>query len=399
VLRGRLSGLAAPEAIENPPDKRAPFNFTAAAWAVAALALALRLAYAWRLGAPVPWLSVVSSALTTFALAALGLRLAGPLAGAAAAFIWAVLPVSIVAAIFHPSITYAAGAAAFSLYLFAEGEGRGGRVSELLWAGALAGAAAALSASALPLVAYYLLFSLYRTFRKRGGTARAFAWLGGFVPVVAAAATLEYLRVGKLFAHLGTALAAPVPFRPEGALLLKRLVADAAAMLFWDPLGFGFAVVVALAAGVYYLRSRREDALFYGGLLVFALAAYNFAPTSLRGYAPAALEPTGWLLAALPAAALGGAVIGDLWRRGERDDLRRWTASLGLAVIVAILFVNGNMPYAPLGLAILALAVIITVALAGFARRRAEASPRRFARAAAAAAILISLYPVVIIYL
>jgi hypothetical protein len=398
VLRRRLSGLAAPEAIENPPDKRAPFNFTAAAWAVAALALALRLAYGWRLGAPVSWPSVVSSALTTFALAALGLRLAGPLGGAAAAFIWAVLPVSIVAAIFHPPITYAAGAAAFSLYLFAEGEGRGGRVSELLWAGALAGAAAALSSSALPLVAYYLLFSFYRALRKNGGGARAFAWVGGLVPVTAAAAALEYLRAGKLFAHLGATLAAPAPFHPEAPLLLKRLVADAAAMLFWDPLGFGFAVVVALAAGAYYLRSSRNDALFYAGLLVFALAAYNFAPTSLRGYAPAALEPTRWLLAALPAAALGGAVVGELWRLGGSDTLRRWTASLGLAAVLAILFVNGNMPFAPLGLTMLALAVIITLALAGFARRRPEASPRRFARAAAAVVILISLYPVIIIY-
>lgn len=361
--------------------------------------MALRLAYGWRLGAPIPWPSVVSSALTTFALAALGLRLAGPLAGAAAAFTWAVLPVSIVAAIFHPPITYGAGAAAFSLYLFAEGEGRGGRVSELLWAGALAGAAAALSSSALALIAYYLLFSFYRAPRKNGGRARSFAWLGGFVPVTAAAAALEYLRAGKLFAHLGETLAAPAPFRPEAALLLKRLVADAAAMLFWDPLGFGFAVVVAFAAGVYYLRSRRGDILFYGGLLVFALGAYNFAPTSLRGYAPGPLEPTGWLVAALPAAVLGGAVVGELWRPGGRDALGRWTASLGLAAVLSILFVNGNMPFAPLGLSILALAVTTTLALTGFARRRGEAAPRFFARASAALVILIFLYPVVILYL
>ncbi len=331
-------------------------------------------------------------------MAALGLRLAGPLAGAAAAFVWAVLPVSVVAAVFHPPITYAAGAAAFSLYLFAEGEGRGGRVAELLWAGALAGAAAALSLGALALVAFYFLFSLYRALRRNGAGARAFAWLGGFAPMVAAAATLEYLRAGKLFAHLGNTLATPSQAYPEPALLIKRLVAGAAAMLFWDPLGFGFAVVVALAAGIYFTRERSGSALFYAGLLVFSLAAFNFTPTSLRGYAPGALDPTGWLWAALPAAVLTGAVAGELWRPAGRDALRRWTGALGVAAVLATLFINGNMYFAPLSLLALASAVVVTIALAGAGRRRPEAASL-LSRVAAVLIILISLYPIVILYL
>ena len=323
--------------------------------------------------------------------------MAGPLAGGAAAFVWAVLPASIVAAVFHPPVTYAAGAAAFSLYLFAEGEGRGGRVSDLLWAGALAGVAAAFSAAALALVAFYFLFSIYKAFRKNGAGARAFAWLAGFAPVVAAAATLEYLRAGQLFAHLRGTPATPPQFYPETTLLIKRLVAGAAAMLCWDPLGFGFAVVVALAAGIYFIKRRSGAALFYAGLLVFALAAFNFTPTSLRGYAPTALEPTRWLLAALPAAVLAGAVVGELWRPGGRDALRPWTGALGAAAVLATLFINGNMHFAPLSLLILALAVIITIALAGIGRRL-EPAPLLH-RAAAALIILISLYPVVILYL
>lgn len=358
----------------------------------------MRVAYAWRLGVPVPWVSAASSAVTTFALAALGLRLSGPLAGGAAAFVWAVLPVSVVAAVFHPPITYAAGAAAFSLYLFGEGEGRGGRVAELLWAGALAGAAAALSSGALALAAFYFLFSLYQAFLKKGAGARAFAWLGGFAPMVAAAATLEYLRAGKLFAHLGNTLATPSQTYPEPALLIKRLVAGAAAMLFWDPLGFGFAVAVALAAGIYFIRERSGAALFYAGLLVFTLAAFNFTPTSLRGYAPTALEPTRWLLAALPAAVLAGAVAGELWGPAGLNALRRWTGALGVAAVLATLFINGNMPFAPLSLLTLALTVVITIALAGTARRRPETAPP-LRRTAAALIILISLYPVVILYL
>jgi len=360
--------------------------------------LALRLAYAWRLGAPIPWPSVVSGAVTTFALAALGLRLAGPLAGGAAAFVWAVLPASIVAAVFYPPVTYAAGAAAFSLYFFAEGEGRRGYVSDLLWAGALVGVAAAFSSSALALVAFYSLFSIYRAFRRNGAGPRAFAWLAGFAPVVAAAATLEYLRVGQLFAHLRGTPATPSQFYPETALLIKRLVAGAAAMLCWDSPGFGFAVVVALAAAIYFIKRRSSGALFYAGLLVFTLAAFNFTPTSLRGYAPMALEPTRWLLAALPAAVLVGAVTGELWRPGGQNALRPWTGALGAAAVLATLFVNGNMHFAPLSLLILALAVIITIALAGIGRRRREPAPLLH-RTAAALIILISLYPVVILYL
>jgi hypothetical protein len=379
----------------HPPEK---FPLAAAA-AITFFAVILRLAYAWRLGVSPPWPPVIASACTVPALAAVAARLGGRLAGAAAAFFWAVLPASVVASVFRPAVTYAACAGAFSLYFFAVGTGYRSRASDALWAGALVAVAAAFNPGALALAAFYFLYSTYETVRKNGAGARAFAWLGGFVAVVAAAAALEYLRTGKAFAHLWETWAAPGHVYAETNLLIKRLVADAAAMLFWDPLGFGFAVVVALAAGVYFFKNRRGDALFYAGLLVFTLAAYNFMTTSLRHYAPTALEPTKWLLAALPAAALGGAVIGELWRAGGQAALGQWTGALGAAAVLAILFLNGNMPLAPLTLLILALAVIITITLAGFARRRPEASRRRPARAAAALIILISLYPAVILYL
>jgi hypothetical protein len=397
MLRRRRPGLAALEAIDNPPYNRATYSFAVAASTVTAVALALRVAYAWRLGAPIPWPSVVTSAAAAFALAALGRRLAGPFAGVIAALLWAVLPASIVAAVFYPSMTYAAGAAAFSLYLFAEGEGRGGRVSALLGAGALAAVAPAFSVTALAPVAFYLLFSLYKAFRKNGAGARTLAWLGGFVPVVAAASALEYVRTGVLFAHLrGTPT--PTQFYPEMPQLIKRLIAAAIAMLCWDMMGFGFTVVVALAAGVYFIKERSGAALFYAGLLAFTLAAFNFAPTSLHGYVPMALEPTRWLLAALPAVLLAGAAVGDLWRPGERDALRTWTGALGGTAVLATLFMNGNMYLAPLSLLILALAVFITIGLAGVSGRSRRPT-RLLVRAAAVLVILISLYPVVILYL
>ena len=371
----------------------------AAAAAITFFAFILRLVYAGRLGVPPPVGAVVASAAATWALAAVAARLGGPFAGVAAAFFWAVLPASIVASVFRPAVTYAVCAGAFSLYFFGEGAARRGRVSDALSAGALAAVAAALTPSALALVAYYFFYALLGALRKNGAGARPFAWLGGLVPVVAAAAGLEYLRAGKPLAHLRETLAAPARFYPDAPLLIKRLVADAAAMLFWDPLGFGFAVVVALAATACLLKERRAGAFFYGGLLVVTVAAFNFMTTSFRGYAPMALEPTSWLWAALPAAALGGAAVGELWAPGRQPPLRSWTGALAAAAVLATLFINGNMPFAPLSLLLLASAVIITLGLAGLARRRPEASRRRLAQAAAAVIILISLYPVIILYL
>ena len=378
----------------NPPEK---FPLAAAA-AITFFAIILRLAYAWRLGVPPPWASIIASAGTVAALAAVAARVAGPSAGAAAAFLWAILPAAVVASVFRPAVTYAACAGALSLYFFGEGAPRRRYGTGLFWAGAFAGAAAALCSSAVALAAFYLLYSIYKTFRKAGPGPRAFAWLGGFVPVVAAAAGLEYLRAGEPLAHLREALAAPALVYAETNLLIKRLAADAAAMLCWDPLGFGFAFVVALAASAYLLKERRAGALFYGGLLVFALAAFNFTTTSLENYAPMELEPTRWLLASLPAAVLAGGAFGELWSRKGGAALSGWAGALATSAVLATLFINGNMPFAPLSLLTLALAVIITITFAGLSRR-APQTERLFARAAGAVIILISVYAIVILYL
>ncbi len=358
----------------------------------------MRLAYAWRLGVSPPWAPVIASACTAAVLAAVAARIYGPSAGAVAAFLWAVLPAAVVASVFRPAVTYAVCAGALSLYFFAEGAPRRRYVTDLLWAGAFAGAAAAFCSSAVALPAFYFLYSIYKTFRKSGPRARAFAWLGGFVPVIAVAAGLEYLRAGVPLAHLREALAAHAYVYAETNLLIKRLAADAAAMLWWNPLGFGLAFVVALAASAYLLKERRAGALFYGGLLVFALAAYNFMTTSLEGYAPMGLEPTRWLLASLPAAVLAGSAFGELWSRKGEAALSGWAGALATSAVLATLFINGNMPFAPLSLLTLALAVIITITLAGLSRR-APQTERLFARAAGAVIILISVYPIVILYL
>ncbi len=358
----------------------------------------MRLAYAWRLGVSAPWASVIASAFTAAALAAVAARTYGPSAGAAAAFLWAVLPAAVVASVFRPAVTYAACAGALSLYFFGEGAPRRRYRIDLFRAGAFAAAAAAFCSSAVALAAFYFLYSIYKTLRKAGPKARAFAWLGGFVPVIAAAAGLEYLRAGVPLARLRETLAAPAHVYAETNLLVKRLAADGAAMLCWDPLGFGFSFVVALAASAYLLKERRAGTLFYGGLLVFALAAFNFITTSLEGYAPMPLEATRWLLASLPAAVLAGGAFGELWSRGGGAALSGWAGALATSAVLATLFIDGNMPFAPLSLLTLALAVIITGTLAGLGRR-APQTERLLARAAGAVIILISVYPLVILYL
>jgi hypothetical protein len=359
------------------------------------LAVALRLGYAWRAGVPPRADLLIAGAACVLAVGAVAARLGGPGAAAAASLIWAALPAAVVANTFFPAETYAALAGAASLYYFLKFRDDRKPYSGAA-AGLLAGVAAAFSFAYLTLPAFYLLWAAARAPRKDGPGARAFLWLGGFALVVAVAAVLEYLRVGEPFAHLRAALAAAPDVYPETKLLVKRLGADAAAMLFWDPLGFGFAVVVALAAAAYYLGVRGGAGRVLAAFFVLALAALNFATTTFRGYAPTPLEPTKWLAAALPAASLAGAAAAELW--SPHGAVGRWAGSLGAAAILATLFVNGNMPHAPASLAVLGLASLGTLALAGLARRGGERERRRCARAAAAIIILISILPIVILY-
>jgi len=234
--------------------------------------------------------------------------------------------------------------------------------------------------------------------RGRGG--RNFAWLAGFAVVIAAAAALEYAAVGVPFAHLRDLLTRPVSPPPEAQLLLQRLVAEAAAMLFWEGLGFGPAIVVGLAGAFYFLAARARLGAFYGGLLVVTLALYNFFPTSLRGgYAPIPLEATLWLPAALPAVVLGGAAVASVWREEGGPALGRWAAALGGVAILATLFVNGHRYLAPLSLAVLLGAALTALACAGAARRLTSERARRWTRRlAAGAAILTFILPVLILY-
>ena len=370
----------------------------AASAALVFLAVAVRLAYAWRLGVPPHAELVIAGAACVPLIGAVAARVAGPWAAAAASFIWAVLPAAVVANTFFPQETYAALAAAASLYYFVKSYEEEKPSLHPAAAGLFAGVAVAFSVAYLALAAFYLLWSSARALRKNGPGARAFLWLGGFAAVFVAAAALEYLRVGVPFAHLRAALAAAPDVYPETKLVVKRLGADAAAMLFWDPLGLGFAVVVALAAAGYFVGARDRAAHSLAALLVLALAALNFATTSFRVYAPMPLEPTKWLPAALPAAVLAGAAAGELWS-SERGAVGRWAGSLGAAAVLAVLFINGNMPFAPVSLSVLGLAAVATLALAGLARRGGERSRRWCARAAGAIIILIFILPVVILYL
>ena len=370
----------------------------AASAALVSLAVAVRLAYAWRLGVPPHAELVIAGAACVPLVGAVAARVAGPWAAAAASFIWAVLPAAVVANTFFPRETFAALAAAASLYYFLKSDEVEKPSLHPAAAGLFAGIAAAFSVAYLALAAFYLLWSVARALRKNGPGARAFLWLGGFAVVFVAAAALEYLRVGVPFAHLRAALAAAPDVYPETKLVVKRLGADAAAMLFWDPLGLGFAVVIALAAAGYFVGFRNRAAHSLAALLVLALAALNFATTSFRAYAPMPLEPTKWLPAALPAAVLAGAAAGELWSSGSATP-GRWAGSLGAAAVLAILFVNGNMPCAPVSLGVLGLAAVATLTLAGLARRGGERARRRCARAAGAIIILIFILPVVILYL
>jgi hypothetical protein len=371
----------------------------AASAALVFLAVAARLAYAWRLGVAPQAELVVAGAACAWVVGAVASRLGGAWAAAAASFLWAILPAAVVANTFFPRETYAALAGAASLYYFLEPRAAEKRKPfPQVAAGLLAGVAAAFSTPYLALAAFYLLWSITRAFGEDGVGARAFLWLGGLGALVAVAVGLEYLRAGEPFAHLRDVLAAAPAAYPETKLLIKRLGADAAAMLFWDALGFGFVGVAGLAAAAYYLGARNRAAHTLAAFLVLALAAYNFAPTSLGRYAPMALEPTRWLAAAVAATALAGAAAAELLS-GEAGALRRWAGALGGAAVLATLFVNGNKPFAPAGLVVLWVAVAATLGLAGAARRAGEGAGRRAARLAGAGAILIIALPAIILYL
>jgi len=369
--------------------------YLAASAALVFLAVLVRLAYAWRLGVSPRADLLLAGAACVWVVGAVGYRAGGPWAAAAASLVWAALPAAVVANTFSPAETYAALAGAASLYFFLKFRADG-KTPDALAAGLCAGVAVAFSFAYLALAAFYLLWSITATWRKDGPGARALLWLGGFIVIIAAAAVLEYVRVGEPFAHLrGVLAAAPAPYA-ETKWLIKRLGTGAAAMLFWDPLGFGLTTVVGLAAAAYYVGTRDAAGRPLGALFVLTLVALNFAPTSPAGYVPMTLEPTKWLVAALPAAVLAGAAAGELWTSGNAPG--RWAGSFGLAAILAVLFVSGNKLFAPVNLGILGLAALATLALAGAARRGGEDARRRCGRAAAAIIILISIWPVLILY-
>jgi hypothetical protein len=370
----------------------------AAAAAITLCAALLRFGYTWRLGFPPAVGPALASAAVTAAVALVAYRLAGRAGAITAAFIWAVLPVSIISSVFFPNLTYAAFAGAFSLVYFGEGSGLNGRTSHLLWAGALAGVAAAFDATALALAAFYLAVSVYRAARGAGRRAAAFAWLPAFAGVLVAAATVEYVRTGEILGHVRTALNASPSVYGNATLLLKRVAADAAAMLFWDPLGFGIAAVAALAGAGCLYGKETPGGSFYAGLFVFTLALFNFAPTSSIDYAPMPLEPPLWLGAAVPAAILAGAAAGKLLS-GDSGPLNKWAGSLAAASILAVLFINGNKYLAVVSLCLLTALVGLTLLLAGVNQRRAAGPRAMIPRLAGAAVILIFLFYGVILYL
>ncbi len=382
-----------------PPDKLGTIPVAAVA-ALAVLAAALRVAYAYRVGVAPPALALAASVVTVVTVGALASRAAGPLAGAMASLFLAALPAAVVASVSSsPRNTYALCAAAFSLLFYREGTGRAVGVADPLVAGAFAGAAVALSASALVLPGYYTLAGLYRVLRREHRGWASFSWLAGFAAFLAAAVVMVYARSGNFGAGSSHPLSAAAPLYPDTKSLLKRLIADAAAMLFWDARAFGATVVLALGATVLFLRRQRTRLLFYGGLLLFTLAAFNFFPTSWGRYTPMALEPGRWLFLALPVAVLGGGVVAELWSRAARASFERWAGALGGTFIAAALFINGNAPFALTKVFILTAAVLATFALAGVARRGRGPTGRRCARAAAALIVFVSLSPIIILYL
>ncbi len=369
-------------------------SFATAAAALILLALALRLAYAWRCGVA-PAAAPIAAALVTVALtAALAWRLAGPAAAAAAAFFAAALPAHVVASVWYPDDVYATAAVACSLYFYIPRGGRPGRVADAAWAGVFLAVAAAFRLGALALGGFYLLDGVTALAWGKGRASR-WAWLAGFAVVGAAAAALEYYRSGVWFASLRAILTTPPPLYPEPKFIVRRLFADASAMAFWDPLGFGALIMLGAAAAAFLWR--RPGARFHAFLGLTLITVFNFASATPNAYAPARLEPRRWLAALVPAAVLAGGAWGELWTAENGATPGRWAAALGLAFIAGALWTSGNMPAAPVNFLLTAALAAAAVALAGWARRRPGRAPVA-ARATAGFILGLTLFHVSILY-
>ena len=363
------------------------------------LALGLRVAYGWRLGVAPPALSIVASALVTPIVAALAARKAGAAAGLIAGAAWTFLPAAVVAGVCYPRDTYAACAAALALLAWGEAVGRRNAGAWFAAAGALAGAAVAFRLAALALPAYFLGETAYRLATRERPTGSRLLWVPGFAAFLAAAGVLEAIRAGSPWGQVANVLAAGAAYYPNTTSVVKRVFADAAAMLFWDPLGFGALVTFALVGVGITIAGRRGDLRPYAFLLVGMLLAFNFVTPHWRPYAPAMLEPRRWLLAAVPAAVLAGGVVGPLWRpEGSPATLRLWAGGFGLSYVLAVLFVNGNMPFAALSFAAMSVAAVAALALAALTARRPGAAGLS-ARLTALTAILLLVVPVLTLFL
>ncbi len=328
---------------------------------------------------------------------ALARRLAGAAAALGAGAALALLPAHVVASVFYAEDAYAVCAAALSLFFF--GERRGGRSGDMFWAGVFAGTAAAFRLGALVLPVYYLMVSIAATFRPGGGSGRKWLWLAGFAAFLAAAAGVAYWRTGDAFGYARSIVAAAPVSYAGAAEVVRRVGAGAAAMLCWDLLGFAGIITLALGGSAFYVRDKNRPLLFYAGFLVLILVVYNFMTVSSARYAPQPLEPRRWLLASVPAALLVGGVVAELWaaRNGVRI-LAQWAGAFGLAFIAAALFVNGNMPFAPVFFLTLASFVVITWVFAGWARRKG-ALAATLTRVSCLMVVLILTFPVVILFL
>jgi len=367
--------------------------------AVLLLALALRWYYASRWGVPPDGPGLAAGLLVVLFTGLAAGRLGGALAGVAAAAALAVSPLAISASLWGTNDTYAAAAAAISLYFYKLNPlVTSRRRGNYLWAGVFATAAALWRFPFVVLPLYYALDNVRAlATRDRLARRRVYWWLG-LLMLIALAAGLERWITGDIFAAFRTATIAPHPGYLTTKALLQRLGADAAAMLFWNPYGFGATITLGLAGAFFLTSGRRPGGSFYGGILVFSLALYNFAPTSWDGYTPLALEGAKWHLTAVPAAMLFGLSFECLYTGGADPKLLgSWGAALSLAFLAAALWINVTMPRALLTAAAAAAAVVLTLILAGFARRRPEVAGW-LGRAAALLAAALALLPTVILF-